>query len=256
MVDFVGPLKIANLVKRPSKVCKTPYVADVKIQSSDKTILAHTPSLGCCGLIDNGTNCKMLIKELESPKICSHRVEFVQTINNTILCVNPKMSEDLVEKLFINKLFPNDLILNNYEELNREVSFTMNNWEKSRFDFAGTCSNNKKFILEVKSVPLVNSQNISYFPDGYRKKKGDVVSPRALKHIEHLLEMCNVGYETFLVFCIQRGDSIGFKLSDDDLTYKNAVLAAEKKGVKILKIFFNWELIDNYAHVDCERIEL
>ena len=53
-------LKINNLVegeiiKRPSKYIKSPYVADIKICSSDDLILGHTASLGCCGLADVGS---------------------------------------------------------------------------------------------------------------------------------------------------------------------------------------------------------
>ena len=74
----------------------------------------------------------------------------------------------------------------------------------SRFDFYGI-SDNKPFILEVKNVPLadyVDCENkekknmnfdnydfkdkISYFPDGYRKKKNQPISERAIKHINEL----------------------------------------------------------------------
>ncbi len=47
-------LTIENLIdglviKRPSATCKTPYVADVKIEDKDENIMAHTAALGCCG---------------------------------------------------------------------------------------------------------------------------------------------------------------------------------------------------------------
>jgi hypothetical protein len=47
------------VVKRPSRHVKTPYVADVQVYDQQvygdqqkKEILAHAPSLGCCGLAD------------------------------------------------------------------------------------------------------------------------------------------------------------------------------------------------------------
>ena len=44
-----------EIVNRPSKKCKTPYVADVRIEmGQDEEILGHSPSLGCCGLADKG----------------------------------------------------------------------------------------------------------------------------------------------------------------------------------------------------------
>ena len=38
------------ITSRPSKTCKTPYVADIVIDGDDTTEeLCHSPSLGCCG---------------------------------------------------------------------------------------------------------------------------------------------------------------------------------------------------------------
>ena len=45
-----------EVIKRPSKYIKTPYVADIKISSTSDMILGHTASLGCCGLADVGAN--------------------------------------------------------------------------------------------------------------------------------------------------------------------------------------------------------
>ena len=52
-------MKIENLVpgtvvKRPSKIIKSPYVADVIINNTE--FLAHTAALGCCGLCDVGAS--------------------------------------------------------------------------------------------------------------------------------------------------------------------------------------------------------
>ena len=48
-----------EVIKRPSKYIKTPYVADIKICSNSNMILGHTASLGCCGLADVGANILM-----------------------------------------------------------------------------------------------------------------------------------------------------------------------------------------------------
>jgi hypothetical protein len=55
-----------KIVKRPSKIIKSPYVADIlPITSFDnnmnetKEILGHTASLGCCGLADTGATILM-----------------------------------------------------------------------------------------------------------------------------------------------------------------------------------------------------
>ena len=49
-------LKLNDLIKvkiisRPSKICKTPYVADIQLPD-DTIVQAHTASLGCCGLCE------------------------------------------------------------------------------------------------------------------------------------------------------------------------------------------------------------
>ena len=41
-----------TVAKRPSKYIKSPYVADVIIEN--ESVLAHSASLGCCGLADVG----------------------------------------------------------------------------------------------------------------------------------------------------------------------------------------------------------
>ena len=42
-------LKKAIIINRPSKTIKSPYLADIQINNTIE--LAHSPSLGLCGLI-------------------------------------------------------------------------------------------------------------------------------------------------------------------------------------------------------------
>ena len=44
----------ACVAKRPSKTSKTPYVADIILKDDDTNTeyMAHTASLGCCGLVE------------------------------------------------------------------------------------------------------------------------------------------------------------------------------------------------------------
>lgn len=64
-------IKLDNLVegtviKRPSKFIKSPYVADVIPLGLENEILAHTASLGCCGLAD--TNATILMSLVPNSK--------------------------------------------------------------------------------------------------------------------------------------------------------------------------------------------
>jgi hypothetical protein len=68
-------LKIEHLIegeviKRPSKHIKTPYVADISVCNASKMILGHTASLGCCGLADVGA--RVLMAPVHSIKKTKH----------------------------------------------------------------------------------------------------------------------------------------------------------------------------------------
>ena len=119
----------------------------------------------------------------------------------------------------------------------------------SRFDFWGYDKNNVEFVLEVKTVPLAKYDNdvnsmVSYFPDGYRKSKKEVVSPRALKHIQELEQLKlekKDKIRSILCFVIQRNDTNYFQPSNDDIIYKTALKKAYDNGVEIIPIVFGWD---------------
>ena len=247
-----GELNVANIIKRPSRLCKTPYVADICID--DQFHMGHTPALGCCGLADNGAN--VIVNKIQNPKgVCSHSIQLamVETKGHTIYVgIHTKLAE-LITKSAIEKNCIS--ALQNVTQLEREKTY-MN----SRFDFTGIQENGRRFILEVKSVPLADYEDITakerkkkdysdrafdskvaYFPDGYRKKKGAVVSPRALKHINELKEICLQGeIDTYMCYVIQRSDASSFQTSVLDPTYKEAVEEAVKCGVKIVRLQVGW----------------
>lgn len=256
-------LKLENvqesfIEKRPSATCKTPYVADL-IVNGEKT-LGHSPSLGCCGIAEKGRYVYACpIKPTKKDSICTHRIELgtyeEQGRGRVIIGINPKMGETIAQKALENNLVDG---LQNVQSWQREKKFL-----NSRFDFAGVDENGKPFIMEIKNVPLADyvdvpkkeresalaalsslpefNQKIAYFPDGYRKKSTDVVSPRALKHIQEL-ETIATTTETrsILCFIIQRDDAFCFQPSNIDLTYKEAVIKAHNNGVEIKTIQVRW----------------
>jgi DNA-binding sugar fermentation-stimulating protein len=263
-----------SVVKRPSKLCKTPYVADVLVNGEE--ILGHSLSLGCCGLVEPNANVLMTCmntgvdgdKTSSSKKrVCSHRIDlsiYREESDEVVIGVNPKLGELIAEKALNNNCIAN---LQNVSSYSREVKI-MN----SRFDFAGIDETGKPFVLEIKNVPLADYVNVSknerkkyedklksmgstirkdtnkefcekiaYFPEGYRKKNTDVVSPRALKHIQELEEVVKNGeVRAILCFIVQRSDASSFQTSDTDLIYKEAVYQASTKGVEIRTIQVEW----------------
>jgi sugar fermentation stimulation protein A len=280
-------LKLNDLIKvkiisRPSKICKTPYVADIEL-SDGSIVQAHCASLGCCGLCEK--DCYVYASPMLSncpqskSKVCTYKVYLAQIyeeklikeekyINNQIIGVDPKLAETLVEKALTSNCFPT---LQNIKKHRREAALG-----KSRFDFIGIDDAGKYFILEVKNVPLsdfadVNhvekkklvkadafknmkfNEKISYFPDGYRKTKGAVVSERALKHINELAEVTvSKIVRPIICFVIQRTDSGSFQASNIDPTYKAAFNDALKKGVEVIILMVSWNALGEANFVTCD----
>ena len=216
-----------TIIKRPSKHCKSPYVADVLLDNGEE-VIAHSPSLGCCGLCEKDSIVYMI--PLDKGKICKYSIWLSET-NKILVGIYPKNAEKIVE-IYIKNIIPN------IKNLEREKKIL-----NSRFDFVGMDGDNMPFILEVKSVPLCEN-NIAYFPDGYRKKKTDLVSPRALKHIEELekIKEDNPTHRCILCFVVQREDAELFTINNKDTIYKDAVNNAIKKGVEVIAIKIKWDL--------------
>ena len=222
-----------TIVNRPSKVCKSPYVADITIDSVE--ICAHSPSLGCSGLANKDRKVLVAPKTNASEtSVCKYSVDFGLD-NGEIVAMNPKLSEKVVKAILEKKLFT----ILKPREFKPEQKIG-----NSRFDFVGKDENNKKFILEVKHVPLVKPDNsrIAYFPDGYRKKKTDTVSPRALKHIQELQRIKKEEPETRTIMCyvIPRTKVDTFEPNKGDPIYRNALKEAHKDGVEIIPLVVQW----------------
>ena len=262
-------LKINNLVegeiiKRPSKYIKSPYVADIKICSSDNLILGHTASLGCCGLADVGAHVLMSPvskKNNNTNKICCEYRVYLSVIrekgSEIIVGIYPKLAEELTEIAIKNNLLSK---LQNIKTYKKETTIFVPNLVDSRFDFSGIDENGIPFILEVKNVPLADYEDlaakdrkkmcfdnrninskVSYFPDGYRKKTTDTISPRALKHINELALIKRMS-KTRCIMCyvIQRTDVDRFQPSIIDPEYKKAFIDAVNSGVEIITMVVQW----------------
>jgi len=262
-------MKIDNLVegqvmKRPSKMIKSPYVADVLYEASE--ILAHSASLGCCGLADAGANILMTKQQTEAQnqeknKKCEYRIYLsvkMEKDQEQIIGIYPKLAEQLVENALKNNYLSK---LKNIQEYRRETCVFIDGLVDSRFDFSGIDENGMRFIMEVKNVPLadyedvnvkerktknydnydVNSK-IAYFPDGYRKKTNDTISPRALKHIKELTALKNMYENTRCLMCyvIQRTDVASFQPSVIDPQYREAFYEATRNGVEIITLVVRW----------------
>lgn len=264
---------IGSVVKRPSKTSKTPYVADIILDNDDTNTeyMAHTAALGCCGMVDSGKQIVMI--DSPNPKnVCKYKIMLAKTIerDKTILVgVDPNIAEDLVEKCIKLNLISS---LINVKKYKRQGTISA-----SRFDFIGVDGNGICFILEVKNVPLADyidcyenerkkmdfsnreiNSKIAYFPDGYRKKQKDTVSPRAVKHITELTNI-KVKYKQkircIMCYVIQRPDVESFQASNVDPIYKNLFKKSMESGVEIIPLQIEWKE-DGTAHFICDDLTI
>lgn len=260
----INDLINGEIIKRPSKYIKTPYVADIKISSNNETALGHSASLGCSGLSEVG--CNVLVgpiknKDKNKDKLhCKYRIylSIIKERNEEIIVgIYPKLAEYLTESALKNNLLSK---LMNIKKYNKETHIYIPNVINSRFDFTGIDKDNNPFIMEVKNVPLADYEDVTskdrkkmcfdnrcinskvaYFPDGYRKKITDTISPRALKHINELtIIRKNSNIRCIMCYVIQRTDVNRFQPSIIDPEYRDAFKKALETGVEIITMVVKW----------------
>ncbi len=235
-------LQIVEVINRPSKEIKSPYLADILINK--KKELAHSPGLGLCGFITSESIVAVSTTDNEKRK-SKFTIEMVKVKNddNKYIWVG---ANPVTSNTYFKNIIEKNLLSFIPKVTSLRSEFKLQNF-KSRFDFYVE-TKNKNFIIEVKNVPLVDypkdkmpkfrkfperkcSKRNAIFPDGYQAKKGDCVSPRALKHLKELINIKKKypEYTPMLIFVVQREDCFGFSPNfEKDPLYSNEL----KKGVK------------------------
>ena len=249
-------LKIGTVVNRPSKKIKSPYLADVII--NDIEAMAHSPGLGLCGFISTDSEVAVSSNDCESRK-SKFTIEMVKVKNddnkNVWVGANPVTSN----------LYFNIIIEKNMTSFLPKIKFIKREYKlekyESRFDFYLESVNDKKYIFEVKNVPLVDypkdrmpkfrkfperkcSARNAIFPDGYQAKKGECISPRALKHLKELLKIkkSKLDITPILVFVVQREDCGGFTPNfEKDPKYSNMLKQAIEEGLIVKAIMLKMD---------------
>ena len=192
------------------------FLVDVILKSKKLTV--HCPNSGSMlGLLSEGNNV-WISKSDNLKRKLQYTLEIIQ-VNKTMIGVNTFNTNKIVfEALSKGKI--KELL--KYDKIESEVKFGSN----SRFDFL--LSNKKeKCLLEVKNVTLSRNRSIAEFPDA--------ITSRGKKHLDELIKAKSKGYESFMLFVIQRNDCESFKISRDiDPVYYETLNKAKKNGVKML----------------------
>ena len=190
----------------------------VDINYKNKIITAHCPNSGSMmGLLNKGN--KTWFSRSNNPKRkLKFTLEIIKSGEN-LVGINTFLTNKLVlEALNMKKI--KSLI--QFDNIKAEASFS----DDTRFDFLISNSQEKCF-LEVKNVTLVRNKKIAEFPDA--------ITTRGTKHLNQLIDAKQKGFQSYILYLIQREDCSSFKIADDiDKEYKIAFDRAIKTGVKIL----------------------
>jgi DNA-binding sugar fermentation-stimulating protein len=262
--DWNVTIKRKNPAKSRSKKSKDDNnneTSSIDKEDNDGEKLLHVPSLGCMGLCEPEAKILMFPNPNKSAK-CHYRtfltaVESSDKKHKTFVCTVPLMAEKLVDTCLKNNYIPG-LTLKNEKDYRKQTTVG-----ESRFDFSGTDEDGKDFLLEIKAVPLAYHENviikqipfidtkkydwndkIALFPVGEKYRKTEVISPRALKHLEQLesIKLADKKDKKRCIMCyvVQRSDCNRFEISNNCPTYKKAVEKAKKNGVEVIVLYMHW----------------
>ena len=210
-MKFHEILQQGTLVKRYKR-----FFIDIKYKG--KIIIAHCPNTGSMlGLLRNGN--KVWFSESKDPKRkLKYTLEIIEVDNHKI-GVNTLLANKIVlDALQNKKISP----LIKFYDIKREPKFS----DKTKFDFLLT-NNKEKCFLEVKNVTLFRNNKIAEFPDA--------VTIRGKRHLLDLIRAKKKGYQSYILYLIQREECDSFKIAEDiDKDYEFAFKKAIKNGIQIL----------------------
>ena len=210
-MKFKKKLLQGTLIKRYKR-----FFVDIKYQN--KTITAHCPNSGSMmGLLKTGN--KVFFSKENNPKRKLNYTLQIISIDKKLVGINTHLANKIVLEALKEKKIK---LFNKLTDIKSESKYS----EKTRFDFL-LINNNKKTFLEVKNVTLVRKDNIAEFPDA--------ITSRGKKHLNELVDAKKKGYQSYILYLIQREDCKLFKIARDiDEEYNNTFLNAQKNGVKVL----------------------
>ena len=163
------------------------------------------------GLLNKGNNV-WFSKSNNTKRKLKYTLEIVN-VDKQLIGINTQLANKIVLEALNQKKIRN---LDKFYNIKTEVKFS----DKTRFDFL-ISNDQEKCFLEVKNVTLVRNDKIAEFPDA--------VTSRGTKHLKELIAAKKKGYESCLLYLIQREDCKTFKIANDiDQEYKIAFNMAIK----------------------------
>ena len=149
------------------------------------------------GLIKEGNN--VWFSQSDNPKRkLKYTIEIIK-VNNKLVGVNTFLTNKIVaEALKLKKIKK----LAEFNDIKPEAKFS----KQTRFDFL-ISNKSKKCYVEVKNVTLARNNQIAEFPDA--------VTSRGKKHLVELINAKKKGFQSYILYLIQRDDCKPFKIAED-----------------------------------------
>ncbi len=249
----IVPLEI---VRRPSKVIKSPYVADA-IDEKGVHYLLHTPGLGLADQCLPGS------KVFATPsKNKNSKTDFIiqsvsieeQGYSQSIVGANPHTAEIIGKSILKKKLW------------NPYPGFRVCDNKPPHIDYIGDIyleSNKNYIIIELKNVicasydPNLEKIDRRYiyfdhtvpfrrsgiYPNGEKNQKykgQSVVSQRSLRQIDYMIKDKR-NYHYVIVFLVNRGDCHLFKPNwQKDIVYSKKLAEAFENGIDMHALSVTW----------------
>jgi len=190
----------------------------VDILHKNKKITAHCPNSGSMlGLLNKDNNVWFSISDNKKRKL-KYTLEIIEQEKN-LVGVNTHLTNKIIKEALLEKKISE---LADVSSIKSEAVFDKN----TRFDFLLE-NYNKKAFLEVKNVTLSRNKGFAEFPDAKTE--------RGKKHLLKLVEAQKKGFDSYIIYLVQRNDCKNFKIAHDiDPEYKKAYDYAKKNKVKIL----------------------
>jgi len=210
-MEFENKLIPGTFIKRYKR-----FFVDIKL--NNKTVTAHCPNTGSMmGLLKKG-NKVWVTKSNNIKRKLKYTLQIIESNKNKVginTHITNKIVKDALENNLI-KLFSKKIT---YQT---EKKFGQN----TRFDFL-IIGKEKKAFMEIKNVTLKRKNKTAEFPDA--------ITERGSKHLKELINAKKKGFNSYLMFLIQRDDCNLFKIASDiDYEYLKLLKKAIKNGVKVI----------------------
>lgn len=248
LYTFSKPLFPVTVLHRPSKIIKSPYVADVQYEhDSSRIVCCHTSGLGCSGLVETSRRIYVCDAANSTSKTTctAHIAECEDNEGIYYVGVHPMISQKAATSI-IQTYYPD-------YDWKSEIFVE----KGTRLDFVGNAKNGKQMYIEVKNAMISHectkprAERHALFPDGFRKKKTDPISPRAIKHAETLTKLAQLDTtdKCMLLYIVPRNDCrAGLVLNSTDPAYCKAVRESIRAGV-IIRVFALDYNLDGSIHL-------